>query len=294
MFGGGAERERWEIRLHGRGGQGVVTASLLLAEAAFRRGFHSQSIPFFGAERRGAPVLAFTRISSSEILERSQVYFPDCVIVLDPVLPEAVDVFEGLKSGGVALINTAKRPEEFSFHQNELVIGTVNAVEIAIQNGLTISGTPVVNIPVLGAFLKVFTAIPPECLEVVIRERFERNWRANVSAMWEGYESATFKSLKGRKGKRNRMFRMTSKVRIPVSRPVKGVAGRTSLWRDVVPEIDYSRCTGCLSCWMHCPEGAILRSGESVEIDYEFCKGCLVCHSVCRRNAIRIASEVIA
>lgn len=288
------EGVRWEIRLHGRGGQGVVTASLLLAEAAFQHGFCAQSIPFFGAERRGAPVLAFTRISRSEILERSQVYSPDCVVVLDPVLPDAVGVFEGLKNGGVAVINTAKSPEEFSFHQEELVIGTLNAVEIAVQNDLTISGVPVVNIPVLGAFLRLFPVIPPECLEDVIRRRFGQNWKANVDAMWDGYRGVTVRSVRGRKKEREKKLSAISNVRIPVSRPVKGVAGKTSLWRDSRPEIDYSRCTGCLSCWIHCPEGAILRTGRRVEIDYEFCKGCLVCHSVCRRNAIRVAAEVIA
>ncbi|MBE8539669.1 2-oxoacid:acceptor oxidoreductase family protein [Geoglobus acetivorans] len=287
------EGVRWEIRFHGRGGQGAVTASLLLAEAAFRCGYYSQSIPFFGAERRGAPVLAFTRISEEEILERSQIYSPDCVIVLDPVLPGTVNIFSGLKNGGIAVINTTDAPEKFRFHQNVLTICTVDAVDIAIRNHLVVSGTPVVNIPLLGAFLRIFSRIPPEITEDVIRERFRRNWKANVRAMWEGYENAVIRKVKGSGKTMSQESKCSIAVRVPVSKPVKGVAGRTSIWRDFVPEIDYSRCTGCLNCWLHCPESAVLRDGREVRIDYDFCKGCLVCSSVCPKTAISVAREVM-
>lgn len=285
---------RWEIRFHGRGGQGAVTVSLLLAEAAFLCGYHAQSIPFFGAERRGAPVLAFTRISGTEILERSQVYSPDCVVVLDPVLPKVVNVFSGLKNGGIAVINTPEPPEKFGFHQRTLTVGTIDASDIAIQNELVIAGIPVVNMPVLGAFLRVFSRIPPEYLEEAIRKKFKENWKANVRAMWDGYENVAVKVVKGSIEAEKTEGKSRIGVRIPVSRPKKGVAGRTSIWRDFVPEIDYSRCTGCLKCWLHCPESAILKTGKEVRIDYEFCKGCLVCHSVCPRAAIKVAREVIA
>ncbi|AKG92087.1 pyruvate ferredoxin oxidoreductase, gamma subunit/pyruvate ferredoxin oxidoreductase, delta subunit [Geoglobus ahangari] len=284
---------RWEIRLHGRGGQGTVTASLLLAEAAFVHGYYAQSIPFFGAERRGAPVLAFTRISKREILERSQIYSPDCVIVLDPVLPEVVNIFSGVRSGGAVVVNTAKSPSSFTFPQERLTVGTVDAVEIAIQNDLVISGTPVVNAAMLGAFLKVFSRIPPEALESVIRKRFGDGWKANVRAMWDGYESVRVQEVRG-SGRGEEAGRKEVKVRFPVSRPKRGVAGKTWVWRDFVPEIDYSKCTACLSCWLYCPESAIIRNGDGVAIDYEYCKGCLVCHSVCPRAAVRVSREVIA
>ncbi|WP_457590513.1 2-oxoacid:acceptor oxidoreductase family protein [Geoglobus sp.] len=284
---------RWEVRFHGRGGQGAVTASLLLAEAAFLCGYYAQSIPFFGAERRGAPVLAFTRVSRAEILERSQVYFPDFVAVMDPVLPRVVNVFSGLKDGGAIVINTTDRPENFRFQQKSLKVGTIDAVEIAVQNGLVIAGTPVVNMPVLGALLRVFPTISPESLEEAIKRKFAEDWRTNVSAMWDGYEGVRVRVVRGSGRSSEKERRARTNVRAPVSKPKKGVAGRTAIWRDFVPEIDYSRCTGCLSCWLYCPEGAILRNGNAVRIDYEFCKGCLVCHSVCPRTAIRVAREVI-
>ncbi|RLI42510.1 hypothetical protein DRO59_03900, partial [Candidatus Bathyarchaeota archaeon] len=101
-----------EIRIHGRGGQGAVTAAQLLAHAAFLEGKWVQAFPYFGAERRGAPVRAFARISDEPILVHSQVYNPDYIIVLAPKLQEIVDVTEGLKKDGVIVVNTRKKPEE--------------------------------------------------------------------------------------------------------------------------------------------------------------------------------------
>ena len=95
-----------EIRFHGRGGQGAVTAAEILAKAAFEDGKYCQAFPFFGAERKGAPVMAFTRISDKPIKKRYQVYNPDYVIVLDETLLEAVDVLSGLKEEGKVIINS--------------------------------------------------------------------------------------------------------------------------------------------------------------------------------------------
>ena len=97
-----------EIRIHGRGGQGSVTAAELLAQAAFKDGKYSQAFPAFGVERRGAPVQAFARIADEKILTRAQVYFPDIIIVQDSTLLEVVDVFSGLKDDGVASQDDAR------------------------------------------------------------------------------------------------------------------------------------------------------------------------------------------
>src|SRR5664280_145387 len=94
-----------EVRFHGRGGQGAVTAAEILAKAAFEDGKYCQAFPFFGVERRGAPVMAFTRIDDQPIRRRYQVYKPDYVVVLDDGLLEVVDVFSGLKEGGKVIIN---------------------------------------------------------------------------------------------------------------------------------------------------------------------------------------------
>ena len=141
-----------EIRIHGRGGQGAVTAAQLLAHAAFLEGKWVQAFPYFGAERRGAPVKAFARISDEPILVHSQVYNPDYIIVLAPKLHEVVDVTEGLKKDSVIVMNTRKKPEEIGL--KDWRIATVDATDIALELDLLVSGLPVVNTSILGAFAK--------------------------------------------------------------------------------------------------------------------------------------------
>ena len=141
-----------EIRIHGRGGQGAVTAAQLLAHAAFLEGKWVQAFPYFGAERRGAPVKAFARISDEPILVHSQVYNPDYIIVLASKLHEVVDVTEGLKKDSVIVMNTRKKPEEIGL--KDWRIATVDATDIALELDLLVSGLPVVNTSILGAFAK--------------------------------------------------------------------------------------------------------------------------------------------
>jgi len=141
-----------EIRIHGRGGQGAVTAAQLLAHAAFLEGKWVQAFPYFGAERRGAPVKAFARISDEPILVHSQVYNPDYIIVLASKLHEVVDVTEGLKKDGIIIMNTRKKPEEIGL--KDWRIATVDATDIALELDLLVSGLPVVNTSILGAFAK--------------------------------------------------------------------------------------------------------------------------------------------
>lgn len=141
-----------EIRIHGRGGQGAVTAAQLLAQAAFFEGKWVQAFPYFGAERRGAPVKAFARISEERILVHSQVYNPDYVIVLDPYLHRLVDLAEGLKKGGIIVMNTTQKPYEVKIENSR--IATVDATGVALELNLRVAGLPVVNTSIVGAFAK--------------------------------------------------------------------------------------------------------------------------------------------
>ncbi len=139
-----------EVRFHGRGGQGAVIASNILAEAAFKEGKNVQSFPHFGVERRGAPVAAFTRIDSGNIRIRNKIYKPDHVVVLDPTLMESVDVTGGLKEGGFLLINTHKSPNTFSLGGN-FKVATIDASRIAMELGLGSKFAPIVNTAIIGA-----------------------------------------------------------------------------------------------------------------------------------------------
>lgn len=137
-----------EIRWHGRGGQGGFTAARLLGMAAsLSAEYHVQAFPSFGPERRGAPVLAFTRIDTKPIHDHSKVYGCDYVVVLDESLLEAVDVFEGLKPGGAVLINSARGAEAFAGEGRR--VHTIDAMGIA----LAVLGQPVTSTPMFGAFV---------------------------------------------------------------------------------------------------------------------------------------------
>ena len=172
-----------EIRWHGRGGQGAVTAAELLAKAAIAEGLWAQAFPAFGPERRGAPVLAFTRISDHPIKLRVQIYEPDVVAVLDPSLMGVTDVGEGLKQGGVAVVNSAKDPSEFrEVFPSASRIVAVDATRVALEE----LKAPIVNTAMLGAVTRAIEdkiPLPLEKLEEAILERFakhlgERNVRA--------------------------------------------------------------------------------------------------------------------
>ena len=142
-----------EVRFHGRGGQGAVIASNILAEAAFLEGKAVSAFPYFGVERRGAPVTAYTRIDDREIRIKSGIYEPDYVIVMDQTLVKAVDVVAGLKPGGKVIINTTKSPE--SFELGDVDVYTVDATGIAIENRLGSKAAPIVNSAILGGFAKI-------------------------------------------------------------------------------------------------------------------------------------------
>ncbi|WP_456420098.1 pyruvate ferredoxin oxidoreductase subunit gamma [Methanocaldococcus infernus] len=152
-----------EIRFHGRGGQGAVTAAQILAKAAFYDGKYCQAFPFFGVERRGAPVRAFTRIDDKEILIRSQIYEPDYVVVLDPTLLDSVNVLEGLKKDGTVIVNTVK----------DLDLGykvyTLDATKIALD----VLGVPIVNTSMVGAFAGATKLVSLESVKKAILETFK-------------------------------------------------------------------------------------------------------------------------
>jgi 2-oxoacid:acceptor oxidoreductase gamma subunit (pyruvate/2-ketoisovalerate family) len=179
-----------EIRIHGRGGQGSVTAAELLAHAAFVEGKWVQAFPYFGAERRGAPVKAFARISDKPILVHSQVYNPDYVIVLDPVLYKVVDVTEGLKKDGIVIMNTTKKPEETGLKGWRIAV--VDATGIALGLNLLVAGLPVINTSILGAFAKATGEVKLTSVLEVINETWSGSaGEKNAKAAELAYERLT-------------------------------------------------------------------------------------------------------
>ncbi len=160
----------FQIRIHGRGGQGVVSAAEMLSIAAFREGKHAQAFPSFGSERTGAPVVAFCRIDDKEIRLREPVMQPDALIIQDPTLLHQVDVFAGLAHGGTILINSSRSFEELGLQ--ELVqryrTRTLPASEIALRH----VGRPLPNAALLGGFAAVSSQVSLESVTAAIRSKF--------------------------------------------------------------------------------------------------------------------------
>jgi 2-oxoacid:acceptor oxidoreductase gamma subunit (pyruvate/2-ketoisovalerate family) len=178
-----------EVRMHGRGGQGAVTAVELLAVSAAEGGKMTQAFPFFGVERTGAPVQAFCRIDDRPVRVHQNVYAPDIVVVLDASLLAVTDVVAGLKPGGIVLVNTKKPKEEVSLkgvHPDKVFI--VDATGIALKH----LGRPIVNTAMLGAFAKVTGLVPLDALKRAIRHRFKGEVaEKNILAIQECFDSAS-------------------------------------------------------------------------------------------------------
>lgn len=178
-----------EIRFHGRGGQGAVVASEILASAFFKEGKFVQSFPTFGVERRGAPVAAFIRVDDQPILLRCEIYQPDHIVVLDPTLILAVDVTAGLKDGGWIIVNSDRRPEELELPER-FRVATVDANRIAVKHRLGSPTNPIVNTAILGAFARITRLVGLDPLLEAVREAVPLQKEANVAAAREAYEEA--------------------------------------------------------------------------------------------------------
>jgi len=179
-----------EIRWHGRGGMGAVTSAELVARAAISEGKHAQSFPSFGPERRGAPVLAFLRVSDEFIKSRTVIYEPDIVAVLDPGLLHAVDVTSGLKENGKIIINSRKSPDELkSEFGYKWPVAAVNATKIAREA----IGLPITNTALIGALLKVTEIVKMDSLVTQLQERFGPRAKGNIEAMNRAYNETVVK-----------------------------------------------------------------------------------------------------
>jgi pyruvate ferredoxin oxidoreductase gamma subunit len=180
----------FQVRIHGRGGQGVVTGAEMLSIAAFLGGRHAQAFPSFGSERTGAPVVAFCRMDDKEIRLREPIMEPDALIIQDPTLLHQVDVFSGLKKDGYILINTTKTFDQMGL--GEFVKGfkpehllTVPATELAMKH----VGRPVPNVPLLGAFAALGGLISLDAVEKAIQQKFHgKVAQGNMAAAREAYE----------------------------------------------------------------------------------------------------------
>jgi 2-oxoacid:acceptor oxidoreductase gamma subunit (pyruvate/2-ketoisovalerate family) len=179
-----------EIRFHGRGGQGTVVASILLAKAFFKAGHHVQTFPLFGVERRGAPVEAYLRLDKQKILTRNNVYTPDHVVVQDAKLLQGVDVTKGLQPGGWILLNADGPPQELDAFSG-FRLALVDATHIALRCDLGTRTHPMINTAMIGAFARILGMPPLDIIAEAIKTEISTKPANNIRALKEAYEQVS-------------------------------------------------------------------------------------------------------
>ena len=285
-----------EMILVGRGGEGVVLASQLLADTFARAGFWVQSFPEFKAERRGAPISAFLRWDeASPIHRRYKVHDCDALAVVSPS-PPSPQLLSTVRPGGVVVVNRERRFEQ----AGPFDIARVPASRIARDHDiLSMEGRPMGNVAVLGACVRLLLPDGLDYLEQAITARMGGAAAMNVVAAREGYARCT----KQRRLAGDALLETATDTepaqglrRLPPLFPVSttnSLGIHTGSWSLDRPALT-DACTACALCAVFCPEGAIARDDGAVVIDYLYCKGCGICEVVCPvREAIRM-EEVAA
>lgn len=187
----------FEMRFHGRGGQGAVMASKILAKALVEEGHVVKAIPSFGFERRGAPVSAFLRFDDSQIRQITNIYHPDCIVCLDPTLSRSVDIFEGINDHAVYVQATKKTISELSFPDTISKVGVCDAFGLAMD----IIGRPITNTIMLGVFARTTGFVSVKSINKAMESVAFRDaaLNKNIEAVKLGYEATSVLDLKGRK-----------------------------------------------------------------------------------------------
>lgn len=281
-------------------------AAQAFAEAAVLNGYHAQAFPYFGAERRGAPVRAFARVDDKRITTRSQVYEPDLLVILDESLLDIDPVAEGLKTNGKAVINTRKGPGDVDLGVS-VQCAAVDATSIAMEA----IKAPIVNTAILGALVHMCDLVTLDTIKRSIADRFgdklgQRAADANVLAADLAYQRTVLGTCKGQRAIAHRKMWLPEWDAMPPgtalsSQMVDGVhigpggsvQNLTGTWRTMTPKYARDKCVRCLRCWFCCPEGCIKREDDDhVHWDYRYCKGCAICANVCPVAAIEMTKGV--
>ncbi len=294
------------VRFHGRGGQGVKVASRVLGTAAFLEGYDAQDFPLYGAERRGAPISAYTRIAHEPIMERGVITEPDIVLVMDETLlrdPQALPL-AGLKAGGIVFINSVHTPAEARAEY------TITAQTLTLD--ITKISLEMLDRPVLSTLAGAVAARIVGLKEVSLRDAVEKEVteiltdRAlvakNIEAALTCFRLITpLEALETTA----RVSQGSPVITVPfepaaVSSPAILATGTTPLrqtgsWRVFRPTWDYEACTKCMACVARCPDGCIRVDDEGRPcLDYRNCKGCLICVEECPTKTLGKVREALA
>ena len=288
------------VRFHGRGGQGAKTASRILGEAAFNDGYYAQDFPIYGAERRGAPVVAFTRFASEKIAERGFIFSPDISAVMDDTLisDPVANPFAGLRKGGVAVVNTTKPSGSILPGRDDVTIITIDLTGLALK----ILGKPILSAGIAAAVARISGIKKEALLTGVAEELGDIGLSSEMVEKNVEFAGTIYARLAPLKLKTEELPTNEELVPLAVVVSEGGIEKvthtgnsylrHTGNWRTFRPTIDYAKCTNCMICYAYCPESA-MSVGEDgrVKIDYDNCKGCMICMTECPLRAVSQARE---
>lgn len=263
-----------------------MKAAEIIVQACVAQGKFANSIPYFGFERQGAPVAAFVRIDDRPIRPKTLVYNPECVLVMDDTVINAVDIYSGLKGGGTVVVNSKADPASLAVPEAVGKLAVVDATGLALD----ILGVNKPNTVILGAFAAATGWVEKEEMIKEVEKVFGAR---NVNAVEAGFAGVQvvepgLRQAQGRAGQADPVEQEDFEVPIGVELYVVN----TGDWRTHRPVVSDERCNGCGVCAIHCPTSSIrLNKGKNCWIDLNFCKGCGICAGICSRQAIGMEEE---
>ncbi len=304
--GEGAACSMIRIRFHGRGGQGAKTAARIVGTAAFLEGFNAQDSPIYGAERRGAPVAAFTRLARGPILERGVITHPDLVVVADETLlgDPAARVLDGLTEDTAIFVNSPRAPERLQRMRSipgRAVTLDLTGLMLARLETLVALSAP------LGAVAARLAGLNADHLrEAVIQELSSLGLSEpvvgdNVALALECFEAVSLVPVKASPAQIAPAAFLWTPVYQPPGRGSPRIAAaanaplrKTGAWRIFRPVLNEEKCNGCTLCFVYCPDAAIALTDRNLPvIDYDHCKGCGLCIVECPTQALTAVRESV-
>ncbi len=290
-----------EIRLHGRGGQGTVMAAEMLANAFVLEGKYASVFPSFGIERRGSAVMAFVRYGDDPIREKTRVYHPEILLVLDPSLLEKKEIYTGFVKGGM-IVTAGKKPEQIlDMGVEPSTIALVDGMGIALQE----TGTNITNVIMLGAFAKATGLVSLEHVRTAVEGAFSGKILAkNMVGLQRGFDETELFTYDVERAVEKETFVFEEK-KTSCNEPapltfesswsdctdtVKTI--NTGEWRFKRPVLNRDACKQCGICAMYCVIGCISEQPDGYFVpNYAYCKGCGVCANECPAHAINMLFE---
>ncbi len=290
-----------EIRMHGRGGQGTVMAAEMLANAFVLEGKYASVFPSFGIERSGSMVEAYARFSDSEIREKTRVYDPEYLIVLEPSLLSKNVIYKGFLANGTIITCGRDVNQIVEAGAKPARVGLVDGIKIALEE----TGTNITNVIMLGAFAKATGLVSLESIRNAVEHTFSgKLLQKNLIALQRGYDETEVVTLEQHETKaieKHLFEEHKTACAAPPATPYEAAWSccddryatiSTGEWRFEMPVLDRDACRKCGWCAVYCPIGCIRQNEAGYYVpDFKYCKGCGVCANECPADAIKMVIE---